>query len=35
LQLSEELVEAAADADLMVLEGMGRSIETNLHVELR
>ena len=31
LQVSAELAEAAAGADLVVLEGMGRSIETNLH----
>jgi type II pantothenate kinase len=30
LQVSIELAEAAAGADLVVLEGMGRSIETNL-----
>lgn len=35
LQVSPELAEAAAGADLVVLEGMGRSIETNLHVKLR
>lgn len=29
-KLSEELVTHAKDADLIVLEGMGRSIETNL-----
>lgn len=34
LQLSGELVEKAADADLIVLEGMGRGIETNLHAHL-
>ena len=32
--LSAELAAAAADADLVVLEGMGRSIETNLHSAL-
>ena len=30
--LSEELVAACASADLVVLEGMGRSIESNWHV---
>ncbi|EFN58807.1 hypothetical protein CHLNCDRAFT_19893 [Chlorella variabilis] len=30
-KISPELAEAAAGADLVVLEGMGRSIETNLH----
>jgi type II pantothenate kinase len=30
-QVSPELAEAAADADLVVLEGMGRAVETNLH----
>ncbi len=30
-QVSDELVEATADCDLIVLEGMGRAIETNLH----
>ncbi len=29
-QVSQELNEAAADADLVVLEGMGRSVESNL-----
>ncbi|KAL4457774.1 hypothetical protein ABPG75_012639 [Micractinium tetrahymenae] len=33
-KVSAELAEAAAGADLVVLEGMGRSIETNLHVKL-
>ncbi|KAL4443034.1 hypothetical protein ABPG77_008525 [Micractinium sp. CCAP 211/92] len=33
-KVSPELAEAAAGADLVVLEGMGRSIETNLHVKL-
>lgn len=28
--MSVELAKEAADADLLVLEGMGRSIETNL-----
>lgn len=31
VQVSDELVEATADCDLIVLEGMGRAIETNLH----
>ena len=35
LQISPELADLAAVADLIVLEGMGRSIETNLHVRLR
>lgn len=30
LQVSAELAAEAADADLVVLEGMGRAIETNL-----
>lgn len=30
LQVSAELAAEAADADLLVLEGMGRAIETNL-----
>jgi damage-control phosphatase, subfamily II, stand-alone protein len=29
--VSPELAAAAADADLVVLEGMGRAIETNLN----
>eukprot|EP00793_Prasinoderma_coloniale_P003745 PRCOL_00003121-RA len=33
-KISRELAEAAADADLVVLEGMGRGIETNLNAEL-
>ena len=32
--LSEELMEEAKDADFVVLEGMGRSIETNLDAHL-
>jgi cobyric acid synthase len=28
-----ELADAAEDADLVVLEGMGRSIETNLYAQ--
>ena len=34
-KVSLELVQQAQDADLVVLEGMGRSIETNLHVHLQ
>lgn len=34
-QVSAGLAEAAAEADLVVLEGMGRSIETNLHARFR
>ena len=34
-ELSAELIEEAQDADFVVLEGMGRSIETNLFAELR
>ncbi|GFR47487.1 hypothetical protein Agub_g9216, partial [Astrephomene gubernaculifera] len=30
-QLSQEAVDATADCDLVILEGMGRAIETNLH----
>lgn len=33
-KVSSELVERAGDADLVVLEGMGRSIETNLNARL-
>lgn len=33
--VGDELNAAAADADLVVLEGMGRGIETNLDAELR
>jgi len=29
--VSAELADAAADVDLLVLEGMGRAIETNLY----
>lgn len=32
--LSPELLEEATDADFVVLEGMGRSIETNLYAKL-
>lgn len=35
LQISGELAAAAEGADLVVLEGMGRSIETNLHARMR
>lgn len=31
MQLSARLALTAADADLIILEGMGRGIETNLH----
>ena len=34
-RVSRECAAAAAGADLVVLEGMGRSIETNLHACLR
>ncbi len=34
-QLSLELAEAGAGADLVVLEGMGRSIETNINALFR
>lgn len=30
VQVSTELAEAAEDVDLVILEGMGRAIETNL-----
>lgn len=33
-RLSQELLNEARDADLVVLEGMGRSIETNLYAEI-
>ncbi len=32
-EVSDELNEAAADADLVILEGMGRSVESNLHTQ--
>ena len=32
-EVSEELNEASKDADLVVLEGMGRSVESNLNTE--
>ena len=31
MQVSREVIEQAGDADLVVLEGMGRGIETNLY----
>jgi len=34
-EVSDELNEAAEDADLVVLEGMGRSVETNFDAEFR
>ena len=34
LQISHELAKASQDVDLVILEGMGRSIETNLNAEL-
>jgi hypothetical protein len=33
LQVSAEVVSEGADADLIILEGMGRGIETNLHAQ--
>lgn len=33
LQVSAECIGEAADADLVVLEGMGRGIETNLYAK--
>jgi len=33
-EVSEELNEAAADADLVVLEGMGRAVETNFNTPM-
>ena len=33
LQVSQEVVQQAGDADLIVLEGMGRGIETNLYAQ--
>lgn len=33
MQVSEELAAICAGVDLIILEGMGRSIETNLHAE--
>ncbi len=32
-EVSDELNEAARDADLVILEGMGRSVESNLHAQ--
>lgn len=34
VQVSSELVEASAGVDLVILEGMGRAIETNLNAQL-
>lgn len=34
LQVSQNVAAAAQDADLIILEGMGRSIETNLNARL-
>ena len=34
-QVSQEVIEQAGDADLVILEGMGRSIETNLNAQFR
>ncbi len=33
MQVSAEVISEAFDADLIVLEGMGRGIETNLHAQ--
>ena len=33
MQVSSELLQQASDADLIILEGMGRGIETNLHAQ--
>ena len=33
MQVSREVIEQAGDADLVVLEGMGRGIETNLYAQ--
>lgn len=33
LQVSQEVVQQAGDADLIILEGMGRGIETNLYAQ--
>lgn len=35
LEVSDALNEAAADADLVVFEGMGRGVESNLNAELK
>jgi len=32
-EVSDELNEASADADLLIIEGMGRAVESNLHAE--
>lgn len=34
-QVSPELIEASMNVDLVILEGMGRSIETNLNADLK
>lgn len=34
-QVSDELNHAAADADLVILEGMGRAVETNYNVQMK
>lgn len=34
LQVSHELADVSRDADLVILEGMGRGIETNLFAQL-
>ena len=34
VQVSPEVISEAGDADLVILEGMGRGIETNLHAQL-
>ena len=33
MQVSYEVVQQAGNADLIILEGMGRGIETNLHAQ--
>ncbi len=33
MQVSQEVVQKAGDADLIILEGMGRGIETNLYAQ--
>ena len=35
MQVSQEVVQQAGDADLIILEGMGRGIETNLYARFR
>ena len=32
--MSAEVISEGGDADLVILEGMGRGIETNLHAQL-